>query len=129
MKKTLLVLVLLGTGFTYLPAKALELNDYRISQSDTDTVTIQRSNLGRAQNLARQAAEQANGGLNNYRAEPAMFGDPKKATYVENSDGSWTFTFTGIVPPSTDFTIESVVTVAQDFSKITVDYNGPVRSR
>ncbi len=85
-------------------------------------------NLNRAQNLARQAAEKENGGLGNYRAEGSMHGPASQAPYVDNGNGTWTFTFKGRRPDSTDLTIETVVTVAQDASKITVDYNGAFRS-
>lgn len=81
--------------------------------------------ITRAMNLARQAAERANGGLSNYRAETAMYGPSEKAPYIVNGDNSLTFTFLGgrpALPPS----IQSVVTVAADASTIRIDYNGPI---
>lgn len=80
----------------------------------------------RAMNLARQAAERTNGGLNNYRAESAMYGPANKAPFKDNGDGTLTFTFLGgfpAAPPS----IQSVVTVALAGDRVTVDYNGPIR--
>lgn len=83
--------------------------------------------LSRAKNLARQAAERANGGLTRYRAESAMHGPSADAPYVDNGNGSWTFTFVGGRPASTP-TIESVVTVTQNNWQVNVDYNGAIRS-
>lgn len=82
--------------------------------------------LLRAKNLARKAAETANGGLSRYRAEPSMHGLTRDAPYVDNGNGSWTFTFQGGAPGSEVYTIESVVTVT-DEGVVTVEYNGPVR--
>ncbi len=79
-----------------------------------------------AKNLARQAAEQANGGLENYRAEPAMYGPAVDGPYVDNGN-SWTFTFKGGRPGADLYTVETVVTVTKDGSQVRVDYNGPIR--
>ncbi|MDX2214942.1 MAG: hypothetical protein SFY66_16765 [Oculatellaceae cyanobacterium bins.114] len=95
-------------------------------QVNTIPVSV-NSDLNRAKNLARQAAEQANGGLSRYRAESAMHGPSADAPYVDNGDGSWTFTFIG-GRPNTDPSIESVVTVVRENWQVTVDYNGPIRS-
>lgn len=83
-------------------------------------------NLNRAKNLARQAAEELNGGLGEYRAEPSMHGRAERSPYVENTDGSYTFSFRGRSPESIDFTIESEVTVMADGTVI-IDYNGALR--
>lgn len=88
---------------------------------------IEGVDLGRAKNLARQAIEELNGGLGAYRAEPAMHGPARQSPYVENGDGSWTFTFQGRVPGSSVYTVESVVTVT-DGGEVEVDYNGPIRA-
>lgn len=97
------------------------------SEPDPAVLIDQRINLNRAKNMARIAAEQANGGLSNYRAEISMHGPAINAPFVENDDGTLTFTFLGRRPESTEYTIETVVTVAKDASVINVDYNGPIR--
>jgi len=84
--------------------------------------------LNRAKNLARMAAERSNGGLGFYRAERSMHGPADDSPYVDNGNGTWTFTFKGGEPGSTTLTVESVVSVSRDGSQLTVDYNGPVRS-
>ncbi|HEY9632974.1 MAG TPA: hypothetical protein V6D14_06195 [Coleofasciculaceae cyanobacterium] len=94
-------------------------------QTPTDPTVI--LDLNRAKNLARQAAENANGGLGNYRAESSMHGPASESTYVANANGSWTFTFKGRRPDESTPSVESVVTVTKD-SNVTVDYNGAIRS-
>jgi hypothetical protein len=84
--------------------------------------------LRRAMNVARQAAERANGGLEKYRAEAVMFGLIAQAPVVDNGNGTWTFRFRGGTPGSPDLTTESVVTVSKDMTQVTMDYNGPIRS-
>jgi hypothetical protein len=83
--------------------------------------------LFRGQNLARQAAEKANGGLGNYRAESSMYGLATQAPYVDNGNGTWTFTFKGTRPGETSPSYESAVTVSRE-GNVTIDYNGAVRS-
>jgi hypothetical protein len=80
----------------------------------------------RAMNLARQAAERANGGLNNYRSEPSMYGPATKSPFKDNGNGTLTFTFLGGRPAAPP-TLQSVVTVSLDGSLVSVDYNGPVQ--
>ena len=97
-------------------------------QYEADRVIIIDNNLelNRAKNLARQAAEVANGGLGNYRAETAMHGAAKESPFVDNGNGTWTFTFKGQKPGASVYTVETVVTVSQD-GTVRVDYNGPIR--
>lgn len=85
-----------------------------------------RVDLNRAKNLARQAAEVANGGIRVYRAEASMHGPAQDCPYVDNGD-SWTFTFLGGRPGSSVMTIESVVTVYKNSPRVIVAYNGTVR--
>ncbi|MEG5057571.1 hypothetical protein QUB60_04930 [Microcoleus sp. A2-C5] len=104
-------------------------NPLRSSQSQLTDITVISNNieLNRAKNLARQAAENANGGLGQYRAEASMHGASAESPFVDNGDGTWTFTFQGYKPGSSVYTVETVVTVSQDGS-ITVNYNGRIRS-
>ncbi len=81
--------------------------------------------LTRAMNLARQAAEKENGGLNNYRAEKSMYGPAVDSPYTDNGNGTITFTFMGgrpAEPPS----IKSVVTVSVDGRLVSVDRNDTI---
>jgi hypothetical protein len=79
----------------------------------------------RAMNLARQAAEKANGGLNNYRAEQSMYGPATNALFKNNGNGTLTFTFLG-GPPAAAPTIKSVVTVSLQGDLVSLDYNEPI---
>ncbi len=100
----------------------------------TDTKILPASDYGvdnpvlqRAMNLARQAAERTNGGLTKYRAQASMYGPATQSPFVDNGNGTWTFTFFGGEPGFTTPSLESVVTIAKDGSQVTVDYNGPIR--
>jgi hypothetical protein len=93
---------------------------------DIDTNLKNLIKLNRAKNLARQAAEQANGGLRLYRAEPSMHQAGEDAPYKINSDGTLTFTFKGRQSTTSVFTILSIVTVDLDREIVTMNYNGEI---
>ncbi|MDF5714724.1 MAG: hypothetical protein PUP93_12770 [Rhizonema sp. NSF051] len=82
--------------------------------------------LGRAENLAREAAEKANGGLQNYRAENSMYGPAQSSPHIYDGHGTWTFSFKGHRPDSRTPTVKSVVTVSRS-GIVNVNYNGPIR--
>ena len=83
--------------------------------------------LGRAENLAREAAEKANGGLQHYRASDSMYGPAERSPHTYDGHGTWTFSFKGHSPDSDTPTVESVVTVSRS-GLVNLDYNGPIRS-
>ena len=100
------------------------------AQSDSSTFEMRMREieaLSRAKNLARQAAEAANGGLSQYRAELSMHGFAAQSPYKDQGD-HWLFTFKGGAPGSTEMTIESEVRVNKSDFQTTVLYNGAVRS-
>ena len=101
--------------------------DDRGQRRDRDDDQEVRIDLNRAKNLARQAAESANGGIRVYRAENSMHGPASQCPYVDNGD-SWTFTFLGGRPGLTTRTIESVVTVYKNNPRVVVAYNGAIRT-
>ena len=96
-------------------------------QDDIQTILTNSLELNRAKNRARRAAEEANGGLSQYRAENSMHGPAAESPFVDNGDGTWTFTVRGRRPTSNILTIETVVTVSRDGKQVIVDYNGPIR--
>ncbi|PSR14934.1 hypothetical protein C8255_23530 [filamentous cyanobacterium CCP3] len=83
-------------------------------------------------NVARGAAETANGGLGNYMAEPAMHGPTAQAPLVINEDGSLLFTFKGFRPEDRDasgnpiYSYETEVLINPNRT-FDVLYNGPIR--
>jgi hypothetical protein len=97
---------------------------------DTNASTLaildQVAFLGRSRNLARQAAINANGGLDAYRPEASMFGPTSTSPHQFNSDKSVTFSFKGGSPLGGPPTVETVVRVSRD-NTVTVEYNGPIR--
>ena len=128
MKKIAIAAIVLVTlAFGTAPANAQRYSQISSSGKQADTEVTSEVNLNRAKNLARQAAEKANGGVTQYTAEAAMHGPPLQAPFVENSDGTSTFTFVGGSPGYQTPTIESVVTVDPNTWTVSVDYNGPIR--
>jgi hypothetical protein len=94
----------------------------------TSSLRNSTADLVKARNFARQTIEQRNGGLNHYRADISMHGPINKAPFVENEDGTITFTFLGGAPGYQVATRESIVTVdPKNNWYIYVNYNGPVR--
>lgn len=92
------------------------------------TESVERAGqLNRAKNLARQAAEKANGGLSNYRAESAMHGPAAETPFVENEDGTVTFTFVGSRPGDNTPVVQTIATVDLATGEVNLDYNGPIR--
>ncbi|MHC5916649.1 MAG: hypothetical protein ACYTXE_38000 [Nostoc sp.] len=85
-------------------------------------------NLGRAENLAREAAEKANGGLQHYRAENSMYGPAERSPHTYDGHGTWTFTFNGHSPDSDTPTVKSIVTVSRT-RIVHINYNRHIRSR
>ena len=99
------------------------------------TTPAEQRALNAAKNEARQLAERVNGGLNVYRAEPAMHGAVVDAPCEVVGSGVWRFTIRGGDPVAVStlaqYTILSVVTVdsatGSDRS-IRLDYNGPIEA-
>lgn len=108
-------------------AQSTEVSDCAAKAIASDNAPAQITALGRAKNLARQAAEAANGGLEVYRADASMHGRVSDAPCVDNGNGSWTFTVRGGTPGFTTPTQETIVTVDSNSWTIRVDSNGPVR--
>lgn len=124
------------SAFTLLTLASLAIAPLAVQAHPLSTVPAVAANkqdaayltdLGRAKNLARQAAEEANGGLSEYWAEPSMHGPADESPYVDNGDGTWTFTVFGGAPASEVYDIETVVLVERGTWAVTVLYNGPVR--
>lgn len=108
-------------------AQSTEVSDCAAKAIASDNAAAQITALGRAKNLARQAAEAANGGLGVYRADASMHGRISDAPCVDNGDGSWTFTVKGGAPGFVTPTQETVVTVNSNGWTVKVDSNRPIR--
>lgn len=128
MNKILIVSALSVITFGWNTVNALAQNSPRSPSSSLESDRGYYIDLNRAKNLARQAAEQINGGLRRYRAEPAMHGPVQDSPYIENEDGTVTFTFKGRPPGTTRFTVETSVTVNRNGGMVTVNYNKPIQN-
>lgn len=110
-----------------LPGQAQESSTCVSKAMEAEDAVTSIFALSRAKNLARQAAENANGGLMVYRADRSMHGAVSDAPCVDNGDGTWTFTVKGGAPGFTTASRETVVTVDGNAWNVKVDYNGPIR--
>jgi len=140
MKRLLLLIVLVSAMIAGMQPAQAQVNEIKkvienflgnpspVSQPEKPAApSYPRGALTRAMNLARQAAEKRNGGLNYYRAESSMYGPATDAPFKDNKDGTLTFTFLGGTPTYPP-TIQSVVTVEVEGKWVTVDYNGPIQT-
>ncbi len=93
---------------------------------DTISLTEAIFGLSRARNLARQAGERVNGGLQVYRVEAAMHGNAANSPFVDASD-AWVFRFRGGAPGTALNTIETEVRVDKATFATSVIYNGAPR--
>ncbi|KAF3890669.1 MULTISPECIES: hypothetical protein [Nostocales] len=120
--------VFLTLAFNVLPTHAQSNSSCTAQARIGPDATNKILALGRAKNVARQAAEAANGGIENYRAENSMHGPIEQVPCVDNGDGTWTFTFKGTAPGGTTPIVESVVTVNSQTFEVKVDRNTPLSS-
>ncbi len=127
MRQSIVLLYIVGgaLGLGSLPALAQPNSTPSSGFSTPSTPDVYFIN--RAKNLARQAAITANGGLERYRPDPAMFGPAIQTQYLRNADGSITFSFMGGAPGFSTPSIETVATVMPGGS-VKLDYNGPLRN-
>lgn len=130
MNRQIWMLVFLGLGTAAIVAQPVQAQ-LTITPEQTLSISItesaaQSGQLNRAKNLARQAAEKTNGGLRYYRAEASMHGPAAEAPFVENSDGTVTFTFLGGAPGYTTPTVKTVATVNLTTGTVEINYNGSI---
>ena len=121
----LIVLTLLGLPFFVSPIATAQTNESLTNNPALDAKFKEIEGLSKAKNLARQAAEAANGGLEIYRSEYSMHGSAARSPYREQGD-NWVFTFKGGAPAETP-TIESEVQVNKADFTTTLVYNGAIR--
>ncbi|MDJ0617484.1 MAG: hypothetical protein QNJ63_12205 [Calothrix sp. MO_192.B10] len=126
--KYLVVSTFLTLIFNALPASSQTVNNCIAEAKKASEPLNKLMALGRAKNVARQAAEAANGGINKYRAEDAMHGLVGQAPCTDNGDGTWTFTFQGTVPGDKTPAFETAVTINSDTFEVKVDRNKDLRT-
>jgi hypothetical protein len=135
MNKTLIVLGLVSATLVQgvssansqeIPSKVRSIIDGFLGEPAKPLPVYPDGAQTRAMNLARQAAERANGGLNNYRAETSMYGPATQSPYKDNGNGTLTFTFLGGRPAAPP-TLKSVVTVSLTSDAVTLDFNEPIQ--
>jgi hypothetical protein len=121
----LTLLTLLGLPFFVSSIATAQTNNSLTNNPTLDAKFREIEGLSRAKNLARQAAEAANGGLESYRSDYSMHGAAARSPYREQGD-AWVFTFKGGAPGETP-TIESEVQVNKADFTTTLVYNGAIR--
>jgi hypothetical protein len=127
MRQSIVLLCIVGGAFGLGSLPALAQPNPTPSSGFSTPGTPDVYFINRAKNLARQAAITANGGLERYRPDPAMFGPAIQTQYLRNADGSITFSFMGGAPGFSTPSIETVATVVPGGS-VKIDYNGPLRN-
>ncbi len=132
-----LTLALLGAAsLPAVPVQACGPGDCRIAQANSNPLYPGTLNytiaLNRAQNLARDAAINANGGLSNYRPDKIMYGPSVNAPYqFDDQQQVFTFNFVGGAPGWQEAnqppSVRTVVQVTTDLPPVvTVLSNGPL---
>jgi hypothetical protein len=127
MRQSIVLLCIVGGALGLGSLPALAQTNLNPSSGFSTPSTPDVYFINRAKNLARQAAITANGGLERYRPDPAMFGPAIQTQYLRNADGSITFSFMGGAPGFLTPSIETVATVVPGGS-VKLDYNGPLRN-
>jgi hypothetical protein len=127
MRQSIVLLCIVGGALGLGSLPALAQTNLNPSSGFSTPSTPDVYFINRAKNLARQAAITANGGLERYRPDPAMFGPAIQTQYLRNADGSITFSFMGGSPGFSTPSIETVATVMPGGS-VKLDYNGPLRN-
>jgi hypothetical protein len=94
--------------------------------SSKSEISLDGTIYRRARNLARQAAEKANGGLSTYRADSSMYNPARQPDQV-NDNGVLIYRVKGGSPSSNNPSIETVVVIDTSKWVVDIEYNGPIR--